>query len=70
VEPTITDTQPSSKTLWTCGEVAAFFRCTPRHVHNLISCGLPHLYIGRLLRFDPEEIHGYLSKYRRFARRT
>lgn len=70
METTITDTQPSSKILWTCDEVAAFFRCTPRHVHNLISRGLPHLYIGRLLRFDSEEIHGYLLKYRRFARRT
>lgn len=61
---------PSTDTLWTCDEVAAYFRCTARHVHNLLRKGLPHLYIGRLLRFDPKEIQNYLLKYRRFGRRA
>jgi hypothetical protein len=56
--------------LWTCDEVAAFLRCTVRHVHNLLRRGLPHVYVGRLLRFDPVEIRAYLLKYRRFGRRA
>ena len=55
--------------LWTCDEVAAFLRCTVRHVHNLLPRGLPHIYVGRLLRFDPAEVRAYLIKYRRFGRR-
>jgi hypothetical protein len=51
--------------LWTCAEVAAFLRCTPRHVHNLQRSGLPHLYLGSLLRFDPTEVRAYLLKHRR-----
>ena len=55
--------------LWTCDEVAAFLRCTVRHVHNLLRRGLPHVYAGRLLRFDPAEVRAYLIKHRRFGRR-
>lgn len=55
----------SPEPLWTCNEVAAFLRCTPRHVHNLICTGLPHLYLGRLLRFDPAEVRAHLLKHRR-----
>jgi len=51
--------------LWTCKETAAFLRCTPRHVHSLLRSGLPHLHLGRLLRFDPTEVRAYLLKYRR-----
>ncbi|MDP3072361.1 MAG: helix-turn-helix domain-containing protein [Opitutaceae bacterium] len=51
--------------LWTIDEVAAYLRCTVRHVHNLLRAGLPHIYLGRLLRFDPEEVRGYLLKQRR-----
>lgn len=57
-------------TLWTCDEVAAFLRCTVRHVHNLLGRGLPHVYVGRLLRFDQTEVRAYLLKYRRFGRRA
>lgn len=57
----------TSETLWTIDEVAAFLRCTVRHVHNLIPTGLPHLYLGRLLRFDPEEVRAYLHQKRRLS---
>lgn len=53
--------------LWTIDQVAQFFRCTERHVHNLCRAGLPHLYIGRLLRFDPDEVRAYVIKHRRVA---
>lgn len=57
----------NSDKLWTVNEVAAYFGCTVRHVHNLIRTGLPHLYLGRLLRFDGEEIRGHLLKKRRIG---
>jgi hypothetical protein len=51
--------------LWTIDDVAAFLRCTVRHVHNLMPAGLPHVYLGRLLRFDPNEVRAHLHKKRR-----
>lgn len=53
--------------LWTVDQVAAFLRCTVRHVHNLCRSGLPHVYVGRLLRFDPVELRQYLLTRRRIA---
>ena len=53
--------------LWTVDDVAAFLRCTVRHVHNLCRAGLPHVYVGRLLRFDPVELRECLLKRRRLA---
>lgn len=55
------------ETLWTIDEVAAYLRCTVRHVHNLLRSGLPHLYLGRLLRFDPTEVRAYLLQRRRIT---
>ena len=63
----ITTLPHSTEKLWTVDEVAAYFGCTVRHVHNLLRTGLPHLYLGRLLRFDPEEVRTHLRKYRRVA---
>jgi len=57
----------SIEKLWTIGEVASYLGCTVRHVHNLLRAGLPHLYLGRLLRFDPQEVRSYLLKQRRVA---
>jgi len=55
----------TAEILWTIDEVAAYLRCTVRHVHNLLRAGLPHICLGRLLRFEPEEVRGYLLKRRR-----
>lgn len=68
--PVLPTAPATVETLWTCDEVAAFLRCTVRHVHNLLGRGLPHLYVGRLLRFDQAEVRAYLLKYRRFGRRS
>jgi excisionase family DNA binding protein len=64
MEPITPLALPEEK-LWTVEEVATFLRCTVRHVHNLLRSGLPHLYLGRLLRFDPQEVRAYLLKNRR-----
>ena len=61
---TLTPLSPASENLWTINQVAAYFGCTVRHVHNLLRAGLPHLYLGRLLRFDPGEVRCYLLKHR------
>lgn len=63
------DTSIPPENLWTVDEVATYLRCTVRHVHNLIRIGLPHLYIGRLLRFDGNEVRAYLLKWRRIKPR-
>lgn len=61
---TIIPLSGSPEKLWTIKQVATYFGCTVRHVHNLLRAGLPHLYLGRLLRFDGEEVRGYLLKNR------
>lgn len=53
-----------SEPLWTLDDVAAHMRCTPRHIQNLVKTGLPHLKIGRLVRFNPKEVRQYLTKQR------
>lgn len=54
----------NTEPLWTLEDVAAHMRCTPRHIQNLVKTGLPHFKIGRLVRFDPEEVRQYLAKQR------
>jgi excisionase family DNA binding protein len=61
------DSPPSPETLLTVADVARFFGCTPRHVVNLQANGLPHFYLGRLVRFDPAEVSEYLKSNRRIA---
>ena len=56
-------TQPEPR-LWRIEDVAEHIGCTPRHVNNLMAAGLPYLKIGRLLRFDPEEITRHLRESR------
>ena len=55
----------AAETLWTISEVARFFGCTVRHVHNLQAAGLPYFHLGRLVRFDPAEVRAYLQTNRR-----
>ncbi len=64
---TMTPLPSAPEKLWTVDQVADYFGCTVRHVHNLLGAGLPHLYLGRLLRFDPAEVRSHLLKNRRIA---
>lgn len=57
----------ASETLWTTSDVARFFGCTVRHIHNLQAAGLPYFHLGRLVRFDPAEVRAYLQKNRHIA---
>ncbi len=51
--------------LWSMPDVAEYLGCTVRHVQNLMTAGLPHFKLGRLVRFSPEEVRAYLLKTRR-----
>ncbi len=62
---TMTPLSSCPENLWTVDDVAAYLKCTTRHVHNLLPAGLPHLYLGRLLRFDPTEVRDFLLRHRR-----
>lgn len=48
-------------------EVAAYFRCSTRHVANLCKSGLPHFYLGRLVRFRRDEVLSFLQTHPRVA---
>lgn len=61
------ETTDAAETLWTISQVARFFGCTVRHVHNLQAAGLPYFHLGRLVRFDPAEVRAYLQTNRRIA---
>ena len=61
------DSPSTAEVLWTVDDVARFFGCTTRHVINLQANGLPHFYLGRLVRFDPVEVREYLHQNRRIA---
>jgi len=54
----------NEETLWTNEDVAKFFRCTVRHVQNLQKGGLPYFHLGRLVRFDPEEVRLFVRSHR------
>jgi excisionase family DNA binding protein len=58
------ESQQEKQTLWTTEDVARFFGCTVRHVQNLQKTGLPFFHIGRLVRFDAEEVQAYLRANR------
>jgi len=52
-------------TLWNLKQVADYLQCSIRHVQNLQKRGLPYILVGRLSRFDPEEVRNYLLRARR-----
>ena len=54
--------------IMTLKETAAYFRCSERHIQNLIVRGLPHFRLGSLLRFRREDVLGYLAGDRRRVR--
>ena len=50
--------------LWTVEEVARKWRVKPSWIYQYMA-ELPHLKLGILVRFDPEELRKYLSSVRR-----
>lgn len=52
--------------LLTAQDVAAAWKCSPREIAEKARAGeIPSYKIGRLVRFDPEELDRHLQKQRR-----
>ncbi len=47
--------------LWTTGDLAQFLGCTERNIYILRKKGLPSIYVGGLVRFDPERVREWLG---------
>ena len=52
----------------TLKETATYFRCSDRHIQNLLLKGLPHFRLGSLLRFKREEVLTFLANDQRRVR--
>ena len=47
--------------LWNTTDVASFLGCTERNIYILRKKGLPSIYVGGLVRFDPERVREWLG---------
>jgi excisionase family DNA binding protein len=48
--------------LWSVADVARYLGCSERNIYFLIKSGLPCVRVGKLLRFEPEEIRQWLKE--------
>ena len=46
--------------LLTLPEVAQVLQVSPKTVRRLVARGFPHIRFGRVLRFDPADVHRWL----------
>jgi excisionase family DNA binding protein len=53
--------------LWTTREVAKFLHVSIKTIFNLRKKGLPFVYVGGAVRFEPQKIKDYLANSRRLA---
>ena len=54
--------------IMTLKETAAYYRCSERHIQNLILRGLPHFRLGSSLRFLRDEVRQFLVTNQRLSR--
>jgi excisionase family DNA binding protein len=48
---------------WTVADVAETYGLHPKSVYALVDQGkIPHLRVGRLLRFDPDEVRAHFAR--------
>jgi len=66
---TTTIATPDTNRLWTVKEVAHYLHCSTRHVNNLIRGGLPCIYVGRLVRFSPDQVKEFVVERARLRAR-
>jgi excisionase family DNA binding protein len=51
--------------------VAAALCVTPRHIQRLVSeRRIPHVKVGRFVRFDPDEVRSWLERHKVAAERS
>jgi excisionase family DNA binding protein len=49
--------------LYTVKEIAAMLRCDTKTIYNMVAAGtIPHLRVGRLIRFDAELIEHWIKR--------
>ncbi len=52
--------------LWNVNDLARFFRTSPDAIYKMVERGLvPHIRLGRTLRFDPDAIRRWLDEHSR-----
>lgn len=62
------DPNPQPRPLLNIEQVAARLGTSVRHVRRLVhERKIPYVKVGRLLRFDPDEIERWLDGFRRSA---
>lgn len=55
----------SADTLITIRDVSQLLNTTERHVRSLVQTDrIPYLKVGRLVRFDPSDVHAWLEDNR------
>jgi len=64
----MTHTTENLPEIMTLKETAAYFRCSERHIQNLLLQGLPHFRLGSLVRFRREDVLAHLANSPRRAR--
>lgn len=47
--------------LLTLQEVAAYLQVSPRTVRRLVRAGFPHVRVGRVLRFAPDDVSRWVA---------
>lgn len=52
----------------TLEDLAEYLRCSERHIQNLTRFGLPHFYLGSLVRFRSAEVLNFLATHNRIGR--
>jgi excisionase family DNA binding protein len=61
MSPSLTDSD--SLKLLTVDEVADLFQVRARKVYDLVREGLPHVKVGRFLRFRPADLHRWQESH-------
>lgn len=60
-EPVVRPVEPRElPRLLTLPEVAEVLQVSPKTVRRLVARGFPHIRFGRVLRFDPADVHRWL----------
>lgn len=59
----IADALGGRRTAMTVAEVAELLQVSQRHIYQLVQDGhVPHLMIGKAIRFDPDQLGAWLKK--------
>lgn len=59
-EPVVRPEPRELPKLLTLPEVAEVLQVSPKTVRRLVARGFPHIRFGRVLRFDPADVHRWL----------